>query len=131
MPDAPVAGSKPVPVQIPPVEVAVIGSPSDGGMPFQTGTVLATPDHQPNVIVTVVTPIVAILIRFLNTYLSSLVGLITAGMATNLIPATDFYHLVLKCATLSLAGAGLGLLKDLVTVFGKLEQKYPLATGSV
>lgn len=60
-----------------------------------------------------------------------LVGLLSAGMTTNLIPSSDFIHLVFKCATLSLAGAALGLLKDIVTIFGKLEQKYPLGTGSV
>ena len=131
-----VVGSKPAPPaavpQIPPVEVTVIGDGTgNGGAPLQSGTVLATPDHQPNVIVTVVTPIAAIVIRFLNNYLTVLLGLVTAGMATNIIPARDFEHLVIKCATLSLASAGLGLIKDLVTVFGRLEQRYPLMTGSV
>jgi hypothetical protein len=45
--------------------------------------------------------------------------------------ANGFGHLVLTCAGLSVAGAGFGLLKELVTVFGRLEGKYPLLTGSV
>lgn len=118
------------PVQIPPVEVTVIGT-GTGASPLTTGTTGTTPDHQPNILVTVISPLMAILIRFANAYLTMLVGLITAGMATNIIPASDFLHLVKACAQLSVAGAGLGLLKDLVTVFGGLERKYPLATGSV
>ena len=113
---------------IQPVSVTVIGTESDGLPPCTTAT---TPGLMPNIVVTVITPLVAIVVRFLNAYFTTLAGLITAGMATNVIPAEDFYHLVLKCATLSLAGAALGALKDIVTVFGKLEGKFPLATGSV
>lgn len=68
----------------------------------------------------------ALLVRFINAFLTMLVALTSAGMTTNIIPAKDFMDLVLKCATLSVAGAGLGLMKDLVTIFGKLEQKIPL-----
>lgn len=115
---------------LPPVAVTVIGTKSDA-IPAP-GTVAVTPkETQPNLIVNVVTPLAAILIRFVNAYLTMLVGLVSAGMATNIIPAQDFGQLVLACAKLSVAGAGLGLLKDLVTVFGKLEQKFPLLTGSV
>lgn len=85
----------------------------------------------PNVIVQVVGPALAIFIRFINTYLTTLVGLVAAGMTSDIIPASDFVSLVWKCAQLSIAGAGLGLLKDLVTIFGKLETKYPLWTGNV
>lgn len=108
--------------------VTIIGT-GDGGA--RTGTVAVTPGLQPNLIVNVVGPLMAILVRFLNAYFTMLVGLVSAGMATNIIPAADFWHLVLKCAQLSIAGAGLGFLKDLVTVFGRLEAKYPLLTGSV
>lgn len=90
-----------------------------------------TPEAQPNVVVNFVTPLLAIVIRFINAYLTTLVGLVAAGLSSNIIPASDFASLVWKCAQLSIAGAGLGLLKDLVTIFGKLETKYPLWTGSV
>jgi hypothetical protein len=46
-------------------------------------------------------------------------------------PAPDFAHLVLKCMSLAVAGAVVLSLKDLVTIFGKLEGKYPLLSGSV
>ena len=97
-----------------------------------SGTVAVTPQpNQPNLVVRLVTPLTAITVRFVNTFLTGLVGILTGAMATNVIQATDFVHLVYKCAGLAVAGAGMGLLKDLVTIFGKLEQTNPLLTGSV
>lgn len=121
-------------VNVQPIAVAIIGGTGDGGAPIPTGTVLTTPDHQPNVIVTVITPIMAIVVRFTTQFLTTLLGLVTAGMTpagAKVIQAADFWHLVLTCASLSVVGAGVGLIKDLVTVFGRLEGKYPLLTGSV
>ena len=115
---------------IEPTVVTVIGGTGDGS-PLTTGTVGTTPDHQPNLVVTVVTPIVAIAIRFLNSYVTTLIGLVTVGITTNALPAADFGHLVLRCATLSIAGPAVAFAKDLVTILGNLERKYPLATGSI
>ena len=116
------------------VSVAVIGTGpvSGGSVPLATGSVATTPSpHQPDIRLVVITPMVAIFVRFANTYFTTLVGLVGAGLMSDAIPAADFLHLVLRCAQLSVAGAGFGLLKDLVTVFGRLENKYPLMTGSV
>ncbi len=113
-----------------PMTVAVIGTGDGSKLP--TGAIATTPgEHEPNLIVQVISPLVAIVVRSINTYITILVGLIAAGMTSNVIPASDFLHLVLKCAGLAVAGAAFGFLKDLVTVFGRLEQKYPLLTGSV
>jgi hypothetical protein len=117
-----------------PIQVAVIGtgSVSNGPAPLESGTVATTPAaHQPNLLVTVVSPLAAVLIRFINTYLTILVGLVAAGMTSDAIPSTDFLNLVIKCAGLSVAGAGVGFLKDLLTIFSKLESRYPLLTGNV
>lgn len=117
-----------------PVAVTVIGhGPVTGGSaPMETGLVATTPaPNQPNLLVTVVTPIAAVCIRFINTYLTVLTGLVAAGMTSDIIPHTDFFELVVSCAGLSIAGAGVGLLKDLVTIFGRLEGKFPLLTGNV
>lgn len=119
---------------IPPVMVTVIGGTGDGGAPLTNGTVATTPDHQPNVITNVIQPAVAIAVRFGNVFGTTLVGLVVAGMTPSggkLLYTSDFYHLVLTCASLALPAAALGLLKDLVTIFGRLEGKYPLLTGSV
>lgn len=111
--------------EIPPIPVTVIGE-----TPL-TGVTVKTENHLPDVIIHAVKPVVAIAIRFLNTFLTGLLGILTGAMATNVIQASDFIHLVYKCAGLAVAGAGMGLIKDLVTIFGKLEQSHPLATGSV
>lgn len=123
-------GEKTITGPIEPVSVAIIGT-GNGGLPA-TGTVATTPgSHNPNLIVTVVSPIVALLVRFLNVYLGNLVGLVTAGVTSNAIPAQDFLHLVEKCAGLAVAGAVILSLKDIVTIFAGLEKKFPLGSGSV
>ena len=114
-----------------PVHVAMIGT-GDGGI--ENGVTAHTPAYSPNVIIRVVTPLVAVVIRFVNLYLVTLVGLIGAAMTplgNEVLPSHDFVALVKTCADLSLGAAGFGFLKDLVTVFGKLEGKFPLLTGSV
>lgn len=120
---------------IPPVQVAIIGTGTgDGGAPLRTGTVAVTPDHQPNLVTTIVPPLVAILVRFVNLFLTTLVGLVMASMTPaggKVLYTSDFVHLVMLCASLALPAAAVGFFKDLITVFGRLEGKYPLATGSV
>lgn len=120
--------------QIEPVPVSIIAQGENANHPLMSGITAVTPDHLPNIVITLVAPLMAVLVRFVNQFLTTLVGLVGAGMTpagSHLLQAKDFYHLVLTCASLAVAGAGFGLLKDLVTIFGKLEGKYPLLTGSV
>lgn len=124
-------------VTIPPVEVTVIGGMKD--VVPTTGTVAHTTNPgAPNLIVTVITPFVAIVVRFAFMFAKSLLGFLTLSM----IPAgsnsvmiaihgMDFYHLILTGAGLSLAPTAYDLVQSLVTILGKLEQKYPVASGSV
>lgn len=116
-----------------PLHTTIIGT-GDGGF-IPPGTLATTPgDSQPNIIVTIVTPMFAVFVRFVHSFLTILVGLVTAGMTPagqHVLKADDFWHLVTSCATLSVAGAGVGLIKDLITIFGRLEGKYPLLTGNV
>lgn len=124
--DAKITASRPVE----PVQVAVIGTGDGGHLP--TGTEAVTPgQNQPNIVVNVVRPIFAIFVRFMNVFLPVFLGVLTGAMATDVIPASDFLHLALRCASLSVAGASVSALKDIITIFGKLEQKYPLLTGSI
>ncbi len=116
---------------IPMMPVTVIGGTGDSGAPLTTGTTAQTPDHQPNLVIKVVSPVVAIVIRAINTFLTTLVGTITAEVTTNVIPWTTFEEMVTKAALVALAPTALGVLKDCITIFGKLEQKFPLATGSI
>lgn len=105
-----------------PIQALIIGT-GDGG---STQQVVHTPAGQPNIVVTYITPLVALFVRFVDTFLTVLVATMTAGMTTSIIPAHDFFDLLCKCASLSVAGAVLGLLKDLLTVFTSLKQKFPL-----
>jgi len=109
------------------VKVTVIGT-GDGGL--KPGMAV-TAGAAPNVLIGVIQPVTAIVIRGINTYLTTLVGLVAAGMTSDIIPYTDFLALVMTCAKLSVAGAALGALKDCVTIFGRLESKFPLLTGNV
>jgi hypothetical protein len=116
-----------------PVQVAIIGT--GDGSKLATGMEAKTEGaHEPNIIVNVVGPLMAITIRFVNVFLVQFVGLLVAGMTPaggKLLYTGDFAHLLLVCASLALPGAGLGFFKDLVTIFSGLEKRYPLATGSV
>ncbi len=113
-----------------PVSVTVIGT-GDG---LISGAKAMTPPDQPNLVINVVRPIVAIAVRAAYLFGTTLVGLLVAGMTPEggrLLYTSDFGHLLLTCVNLSVPVAALGFLKDLTTVFGKLEGKYPLLTGGV
>lgn len=112
---------------LPPVPVTIVGT-GDGLVP---GTKATTPPDQPNIVVNVVQPVVALLIRALNVYAGSVAGLVTVGMTSTELPAADFTHLLLKCAGLAIAPTVVLMIKDVVTITAKLEQKFPLLTGSV
>jgi len=115
-----------------PISTVVIKGTGPGGTtPIPDGLLVKTPDHHPNIAVTVISPFAALAIRFANAYITTLVGLLSVGMTTNIIPAADFLDLLWKCAGASLAGPAVSLLKDLITVLGRLENKYPLITGNV
>lgn len=134
MPDpAEKASALPAP-PIDPIQVAIIGSTSNGtgngGAPMTTGTVGSTPDHQPNLVVTVITPLTAIMVRFINLYLISLSGLVTAG-GFGLLPLGDFSHALKTAAEAALVPAIIGLVKDTATIFSNLEKRFPLATGAI
>ncbi len=122
-------------VAVPTVTVAVVGT-GDGGLTHPLhDTIAVTPDHLPNVSVKVIAPLVAIGVRFGNIYLNSLSGFLVAATMTpqgaKLLGGREFSHTLYVCAGLAVAPAMVGFVKDLVTIFGKLEGKYPLLTGSI
>ena len=117
---------------IEPITVTVVGGTGDGGAsPLTTGTVGTTPDHQPNIVVKVVTPLATLVIRFVNNFFIIFIPLVGAGMGSDLLPATDFENLVIKCAKLAVGAAAFAFIKDVATIFSGLERKFPLWTGSV
>lgn len=114
-----------VPVSMEPIQVTVIGSGTgtgDGG----SKQLIETPPGQPDYVANFVTPLTALSVRFIETFLTILLSLLGTGIFTNLVPITDFADLVRKYGTVALTGAVLGLLKDLTVIFGKLKQRHPL-----
>lgn len=119
-----------------PIKVAMIGGTGDGSLPAHMhDQVMATPGTAtPNLIVKVVPVALALFVRFGNAYFTTIVGIVTAGMTSygqQIMPTSDFADLLYKSALLAISGPTVALLKDLVTIFGKLEGKFPLLTGNV
>lgn len=118
-----------------PVTISIVGTGnSEGGgvAPTPSGTIATTPGTQPNLIINVIGPFMAIFVRFVTLFLTTFLGLMTAaGVGDKIFIATDLKSIAIACAWASLSVAGMGTIKNAVTVFGRLEGKWPLATGSI
>lgn len=92
-----------------------------------------TPGQQPNIAVQVIGPAVAILVRFLHVFGMTWLALMATGGATGqeILPWNDVAQLATKCAYAASITAGFGAAKDLVTLLGRLEQRFPFLTGQV
>jgi hypothetical protein len=105
-----------------PITVAVIDT-GTGSTPLAAG-IARTEGTQPNLRVKIVTPLMAISVRFANTFLVTFMGIIG--------PSAYLFGLdIKKVVLLALSAAILDCGKNLITVFGRLESKFPLATGNV
>lgn len=107
----------------PPTAVAVSGSA------FTMGQILKTPRGQPDVVVTVIGPVVAIIVRALKAYLQTLTGLLSAsafGMASTVLPAGDFIHTLKVCAGLSVASGVMSLLTNISVLLTALGDRFPI-----
>ena len=108
------------------IKVSTIGNTGDGKQ-----ITVVTDGNDPNYVVSIFTPVAALVIRYIHIWLTVFSALLAAGMTTDLLPARDFLTLCETCAKLSISGATVDLIKNLITIFGKLEGKYPIVTGSV
>ena len=109
-----------------PITVLAIGTGTgDGRAP--TTQMVTTSLHQKDVVLKFVTPLAAITISFVWMFLTVLVTVITAaGVAPDMIPFADFRQLLEKASSVALTGACLNLLKDLLTLFTDLKNRFPL-----
>ncbi len=118
---------------VPPIVMTVIGDGTgDGGAPLPQSTTFKTPDHQPDVVVNVISRALAIGIRGLNVFLTVFLSLTGIGnlahaVAGDALPSIDFHSAIWFAF---LAGAGEAA-KSLLTITSGLEKKYPLGTGSI
>ncbi len=129
MPDAPVEKTQTTTIQ--PLPVTVVGVRTDStGAPIANGQVIVTPDHQPNLVVRVVKPATAVVVRAANVFLNSLLGglgLVGGGALTGALPWATW-----KVALIFAASAALvNTIQSTATIAGDLEKKHPLLTGSV
>jgi len=75
-------------------------------------------------------PITIILVRAGRVFLQTLLGLLTAGtVAPSLLPAADFTHLLLKCASLSVGASVICVIQNLIELLGKFDQSHPTLTA--
>lgn len=112
-------------VQEPSTPTAVVVS----GNAFKLGQTLQTPHGQPDIVVTVITPLMAILIRAAKAYVQTLVGLLAAGglgIASSMLPAGDFMHTLKVCAGLSVASGVMSLLTNVSLLLTALGDKFPV-----
>lgn len=93
------------------------------------GQVLDTAFGHPDIVVTVITPLVAILIRATKAYVQTLLGLLAAGglgMASSTLPPGDFVHTLKVCAGLSVASGVMSLLTNISVLLTALGDRFPI-----
>lgn len=93
------------------------------------GQLLSTPEGHADIVITVITPLVAILVRAARAYLQTLVGLLTAGglgMASTVLPPGDFVHTLKVCAGLAIAPGIMSGLTNILTLLTALGDKFPI-----
>ncbi len=115
-----------------PETVSVIGIADTSTL--KSGTVAVTEDpHQPNMIINVISPLVALIVRFGYDWSTAFVGIAGAGGlgGDKLIHHTDLLSLLQTAAIVSTCVAGLAAMKNAATIFSGLEKRFPLASGSV
>lgn len=114
------------------VKVVVAAGSGTGLHPGQEISAV-TPGHAPNIAVQVIGPAMAVLVRFLHLFgLTWLALMATGGMTgQEILPWTDVQQLATKCGYAASITAGMGAAKDIVTLLGKLEQRFPFLTGNV
>lgn len=120
------SSTKSVNVEMAPIVVTTI----DRGNGTGNGQVLQTASGLPNFVVKGVQPLVMILVRAVRVFLQTLIGLVTTGLASpTALPAKDFAHLLLLCASLSLAPAVICIIQNAIELLGKIDQSHPTLAG--
>jgi hypothetical protein len=96
------------------------------------GAIVQTPAGQPDLRVTVMSPLVQIFVRGLRTYLQALLGLLVVALAgpAAMMPSVaprDFLAALQLAAGLALAPAAISVLQNLVEFLASVDQMFPKA----
>ena len=117
-------------VSMEPVHVTVVGGTGDGGMSKQ---IIDTPAGQPTLIATFVPTATAILVRFIDTFLTVLLSVTGVGAITSIdaVKALVPSHVALgsifeEALFFAFVAASFGLLKDMAVIVSKLKRRFPL-----
>ncbi len=118
---------------VPPLVVAMVSAgPTDLGAPIPSGTEAKTPDHQPNVILTVVSRAGAVAIRAANVGITVFLSITSIGNLASAMIGDDVPTINFKNALWMASLAALGeALKSTATILSGLEKAHPLYTGNV
>ena len=117
-----------------PVTISIVGTGTGQGggqAPTPDGTIAETPKGQPNLRINVITPALALFIRAAHLFLVTFSGLLTADQLVLDLFDSQGMGPVIGAARAALAVVSAGFIKDLITIFSRLEGKHPLATGSI
>ncbi len=94
-----------------------------------TGSGVAVLNGQ-TVFIKALQPLVIVIVRASRVFLQTLLGLLTAGtVVPQLLPASDWLHLLYKCASLSVAATGICVIQNLIELLGKFDQSHPTLTA--
>lgn len=114
-----------------PHEKPVVVTVSANSLPASSEPgVILTPAGQPNVYLKVIEPVTIVGVRALRTFLQTLLGLLTAGLISpTTLGASDFGHLLLTCASLSVAPAVICIIQNVIELMAKFDQSHPTMTS--
>lgn len=124
------------------ITIATIGTPDVHEGTKGTGTgagkmvTLETQEGQPNVKLNVIRPVIALTVGFVHQFGTTFLACLTAaGLGVGVGALVDIHaplqDVVRGAAWVSLISAGFDLVKNVVSIFGELRNKYPLLTGSL
>ena len=126
----------PVPAVAPEtIKVPVIQGTGDGRLPSSLqGTLLPTPGTaNPNVVMVVVPVLLALAVRAGHMFFSTFVATISAAGASSALGGPDVLSRIDLETAVMVAGSAVLVdgAKNCLTIFARLETKFPLMTGSV
>lgn len=124
------------------ITIATMGTPAVHENTTGTTTgggkvvMLETQASQPNVKLNVIRPAIALLVGFIHQFGTTFLACLTAaglgvGVGALVNVHAPIQDVVTGAAWVALISAGLDLVKNVVSVFGELRNKYPLLTGSL
>lgn len=116
------------------VPTVSVMSTSRAGSPAE-GTVIETEPGQPDIILTVMTPLAQVAVRGLRTYIQCLVGFLLLNVAAHpvaeslgvMIPPGDFWQAFMTAAGLAVAPTVIAVLQNSAELLGHLDNLLPKA----